>query len=36
MPVAAAGSTTVETPYNPMQQALGAGISGLGLYKGMQ
>ena len=36
MPVGAAGSTTVETPYNPLQQALGLGISGLGLYKGMQ
>jgi hypothetical protein len=36
LPVGPAGSTTTETPYNPMQQALGAGISALGVYKGMQ
>lgn len=30
------GSTqTTEVPYNPFQQALGAGISGLGLYRGL-
>ena len=29
-------STSTFTPYNPVQQALGAGISALGLYKGLQ
>jgi hypothetical protein len=36
LPVAAAGTETTAQPYNPMQQALGAGISALGLYRGMQ
>lgn len=31
-PVANATSTTTQTPYNPYQQALGMGISALGLY----
>ena len=29
-------STQTFTPYNPIQQALGAGISGLALYRGLQ
>ena len=36
LPVADAGTQTTQQPYNPMQQALGAGISAVGLYKGMQ
>ena len=36
LPVGDAGTTTTQQPYNPMQQALGAGISAVGLYKGMQ
>jgi hypothetical protein len=36
LPVQPAGTTTTQVPYNPMQQALGMGISALGLYKGMQ
>jgi hypothetical protein len=36
MPVGDAGTTTTSQPYNPMQQALGAGISALGLYQGMR
>jgi hypothetical protein len=36
LPVGDAGTTTTMQPYNPMQQALGAGISALGLYKGLQ
>jgi hypothetical protein len=36
LPVQAAGTTTYTEPYNPYQQALGAGISALGLYNGMQ
>jgi hypothetical protein len=37
LPVSAAGTaTTMEPTPNPMQQALGAGISMLGLYRGMQ
>ena len=36
LPVAAAGTTTTQEPYNPLQQALGAGISALGLYQGLQ
>ena len=36
LPIAPAGTTTQSVPYNPMQQALGMGISALGLYKGMQ
>ena len=35
LPVANAGSTVQQTPYNPAQQALGMGISALGLYKGL-
>jgi hypothetical protein len=35
LPVQAAGQTTYTEPYNPYQQALGAGISALGLYNGM-
>lgn len=33
LPVAAAGTSTTYQPYNPMQQALGAGLSGLSLYR---
>lgn len=36
LPVGDAGTQTTTQPYNPMQQALGAGISAVGLYKGMQ
>jgi len=36
LPVQPAGSTTTQTPYNPVQQALGMGISALGLYRGLQ
>lgn len=36
LPVQPAGSTTTETPYNPTAQALGMGISALGLYNAMQ
>lgn len=36
LPVGDAGTTTTQQPYNPMQQALGAGISAVGLYRGMQ
>lgn len=36
LPVGDAGTTTTMQPYNPMQEALGAGISLLGLYKGLQ
>jgi hypothetical protein len=36
LPVGDAGTTTTMQPYNPMQQALGAGISALGLYQGMR
>ena len=36
LPVGDAGTTTTSQPYNPMQQALGAGISALGLYQGMR
>lgn len=35
LPVADAGTTATMQPYNPMQQALGAGISLLGLYRGL-
>jgi hypothetical protein len=35
LPVANAGTTVQQTPYNPAQQALGMGISALGLYKGL-
>jgi len=34
LPLANAGTTTQSTPYNPVQQALGAGLAGLSLYKG--
>lgn len=36
MPVGDAGTTTTMQPYNPMQQALGAGISAVGLYNGLR
>jgi hypothetical protein len=36
LPIGDAGTTTTSQPYNPMQQALGAGISALGLYQGMR
>lgn len=36
MPIANAGTTVTSTPYNPIQQALGAGLAGLSLYKGFQ
>jgi hypothetical protein len=36
LPVQPAGATSTQTPYNPVQQALGMGISALGLYKGLQ
>jgi hypothetical protein len=32
LPVGNAGTTTTTQPYNPVQQALGAGISAAGLY----
>ena len=35
LPIAPAGTTSQSTPYNPVQQALGAGISALSLYKGL-
>jgi len=35
LPIQPAGTTTTSTPYNPMAQALGMGISALGLYKGL-
>jgi hypothetical protein len=35
LPVQPAGTTTTQTPYNPAAQALGMGISALGLYKGL-
>lgn len=34
LPLANAGTTSQSTPYNPTQQALGAGLSALSLYKG--
>jgi len=34
LPIANAGQTETLTPYNPIQQALGAGLAGLSLYKG--
>lgn len=34
-PVANAASQSTQTPYNPVQQALGMGISALGLYNAM-
>lgn len=33
VPLAPAGTTETQTPYNPIQQALGAGLSALSLYK---
>lgn len=35
LPIAPAGTQTSLVPYNPIQQALGAGISALSLYRGM-
>lgn len=35
LPIANAGTTTSLVPYNPVQQALGMGISALGLYRGL-
>ena len=35
IPVTPSTTATSMTPYNPIQQALGLGISGLGLYKGL-
>ena len=34
LPIQKAGDTVQQTPYNPVQQALGAGLSALSLYKG--
>jgi hypothetical protein len=36
LPIANAGEQVTSTPYNPVQQALGAGLAGLSLYKGLQ
>lgn len=36
MPVQSAGTQTTFQPYNPTSQALGTGLSALGLYKGLQ
>jgi hypothetical protein len=36
LPIANAGDTVETTPYNPIQQALGAGLAGLSLYRGFQ
>lgn len=36
LPIAPAGTQTSLVPYNPVQQALGMGISALGLYRGLQ
>jgi len=35
LPIQPAGTTTTSTPYNPTAQALGMGISALGLYNAM-
>lgn len=35
VPIAPTGTTETYTPYNPLQSALGAGISALGLYQGL-
>lgn len=35
VPIQPNRTTTGYQPYNPMQQALGAGLAGLGLYRGM-
>lgn len=35
LPIANAGTQTQQTPYNPVQQALGAGLAGLSLYQGL-
>jgi hypothetical protein len=36
LPVQGAGQTTTFEPYNPLQEALGAGVAGLGLYQGLR
>jgi len=36
LPIQPAGTTTTQTPYNPAAQALGMGISALGLYNSMR
>lgn len=36
VPVQPGITTTAYAPYNPLQQALGAGIAGVGLYRGLQ
>jgi hypothetical protein len=36
LPLRDAGTITEQTPYNPVQQALGAGLAGLSLYRGFQ
>lgn len=36
LPIEDAGTVTQQTPYNPVQQALGAGLAGLSLYQGFQ
>jgi hypothetical protein len=36
LPLRDAGTITESVPYNPVQQALGAGLAGLSLYKGLQ
>lgn len=36
LPIGKAGETVQQTPYNPVQQALGAGLAGLSLYQGFQ
>lgn len=35
LPIAPTGTSTTMIPYNPVQQALGMGISALGLYRGL-
>jgi hypothetical protein len=35
LPIAPTGTQTQMVPYNPIQQAMGAGISALGLYRGL-
>ena len=36
IPVPAGTTTTSYAPYNPLQQALGAGLGAIGLYRGLQ
>jgi hypothetical protein len=36
LPLRDSGTITEQTPYNPVQQALGAGLAGLSLYQGFQ